>query len=281
MRKGDTVALVCCSNGLLEESRRDVDQIERQLTDLGIFVKKSPCLFQKDSVFSGSAKERAEALMAAYTDDAVQAIFDLSGGDIANEILPFLNFSVIQESRKPFWGYSDLTTILNAVYTRTGNTSVLYQVRNILGAGDTLFADSIFRDSVATGGLGTFSYRWIQGTSMEGTLVGGNIRCLLKLAGTPYFPDMKDKILLLEARSGQVAQMTAYLSQLQQMGVFEQIAGLLLGTFTQMQKELLQPDIVHLVKQQVRESLPIAKTEEIGHAITSKAVEIGGYYRFG
>ncbi len=26
---------------------------------------------------------------------------------------------------------------------------------------------------------------------MEGIVVGGNIRCLLKLAGTPYWPDMR------------------------------------------------------------------------------------------
>ena len=32
---------------------------------------------------------------------------------------------------------------------------------------------------------------------MEGIVVGGNIRCLLKLAGTPYWPDMREKILLL------------------------------------------------------------------------------------
>ncbi len=34
---------------------------------------------------------------------------------------------------------------------------------------------------------------------MDGIVVGGNIRCLLKLAGTPYWPDMREKILLLES----------------------------------------------------------------------------------
>ena len=62
---------------------------------------------------------------------------------------------------------------------------------------------------------------------MDGIVLGGNIRCLLKLAGTEYFPDMKDKILLLEAMSGQVPQMVTYFSQLQQMGVFEKVKGIL------------------------------------------------------
>ena len=34
------------------------------------------------------------------------------------------------------------------------------------------------------------------------------------LAGTEYWPNMNNKILLLEARSGTIGQMTTYLSQL-------------------------------------------------------------------
>ena len=40
----------------------------------------------------------------------------------------------IAESEKMFFGYSDLTTILNAVYTKTGKPSVLYQVLNLVGS---------------------------------------------------------------------------------------------------------------------------------------------------
>lgn len=39
--------------------------------------------------------------------------------------LPYLDFSVIAASGKRFWGYSDLTTIVNAVTTATGNESML------------------------------------------------------------------------------------------------------------------------------------------------------------
>ena len=59
-------------------------------------------------------------------------IFDVSGGDVANGILPYLDFSVIEKSRAVFWGYSDLTTIINGIYRKTGRSSVLYLVRNLL-----------------------------------------------------------------------------------------------------------------------------------------------------
>ena len=61
---------------------------------------------------------------------------------------------------------------------------------------------------------------------MEGIVVGGNIRCLLKLAGTEYWPNMDGKILFLEAYGGEVSQIAALFTQLEQMGVFKQVEGI-------------------------------------------------------
>ena len=104
---------------------------------------------RKNSVFSGTAKERAQALMEFYIDSEIKMIFDISGGDIANQIIPYLDFDVIAENPKLFWGYSDLTTIINAIYTKTGLPSILYQVRNLVyDHGEVQqyrFSDTIFR----------------------------------------------------------------------------------------------------------------------------------------
>ena len=62
---------------------------------------------------------------------------------------------------------------------------------------------------------------------MKGIVVGGNIRCFLKLAGTRYFPALDNKVLLLEAHGGEVPQMTTYLSQLKQIGAFENANGII------------------------------------------------------
>ena len=116
---------------------------------------------------------------------------------------------------------------------------------------------------------------------MEGMVVGGNIRCLLKLAGTPFWPDMQDKILILESRGGEVPQMVTYLNQLKQIGVFEQVNGILLGTFTAMEAGGCLPRMEELVKNTAGPGIPIAKTEEIGHGTDSKCLIIGKKYRFG
>lgn len=294
LQKGDNVGIVCCSNGQKQANQNKIEQLNEVLLSIGIRPVLSPFIYEKEDVAAGTAKERAGSLMDFYKDDKIKAIFDISGGDIANEILPYLDFGVIAKADKMFWGYSDLTTIMNAIYAKTQKTSVLYQVRNLIyhdnGNRGHEFEQAVFEEKqiedfeqAVVGGkreLFDFPYRFVRGTELDGIVLGGNIRCLLKLAGTEYFPDMKDKILLLEAMSGQVPQMVTYFSQLQQMGVFEKVKGILLGTFTKYEENTENPLIEELVKRYVPEHLPIVKTDYIGHGIDSKAVRIGERLRF-
>lgn len=93
---------------------------------------------------------------------------------------------------------------------------------------ENAFEQYLFQESEE---LTRFSYQFVQKSSMEGVTAGGNIRCLLKLAGTAYWPDLRGKILILEALGGKREQLITYLSQLKQLGAFEQAAGILLGTY--------------------------------------------------
>lgn len=280
MIKGDKAGIVCCSNGLSAERKEDVQKLVSALTKIGITPVMSEYIYTRSAVFSGTGRERAQALMRFYEDNEVRAIFDISGGDIANEILPYLDFDVIQAHPKQFWGYSDLTSIINAVYAMTGCEGVLYQVMNLIrdesGLQRERFAKTVLTDGNS---LFTFPYEFIQGDYMEGIVAGGNIRCLLKLAGTAFFPDMTDKILVLEALGGSVAQFVAYLSQLACMGAFSKIKGIVLGTFTQMEAENAQPDITTLV-QEYAKGLPVIKTSKIGHGADSCGIVIGSYRVF-
>lgn len=276
MNKGDKVGIVCCSNGQKKSYREKIELLRTTLEDTGLVPVFSDYIYEKEDVFSGTAKERAEALMNFYRDDAIKAIFDISGGDIANGVLPYLDFEVIGKSDKQFWGYSDLTTIVNAIYAKTEKTSVLYQIRNLIYADKDRqihnFENTVFKNENA---LYQFRYSFVQGEKMQGVVVGGNIRCFLKLAGTEYMPDLTGKVLLLESFSGTVAKMETYLAQLKQIGAFDKVAGILLGTFTEMEEKECKPDIVTLLKNYVSADIPIAVTKDIGHGVDSKAIVIG------
>lgn len=276
IKNGDKAAIVCCSNGQPPSYREKQNLLQDTLLQIGLIPVFGDYIYAKDSAFSGTAQERAKSLMDFYRNDEIKAVFDISGGDIANEILPFLDFEVIAKSEKLFWGYSDLTTIINAIYAKTGKKSVLYQIRNLMYA-DAKNQTANFTNTVFHGkkDLFTFGYEFVQKEKMRGVVVGGNIRCLLKLAGTEFWPDMGGKVLLLEALSGTVPQMVTYLSQLKQTGAFDKISGILLGTFSEMEKENCSPSIVDLLKQYAGADMPIAKTSEIGHGYDSKGIVIG------
>ena len=282
LRRQDKVGIVCCSNGLSDSARPAVMPLENALKELGLKPVFSRYLYAGSSVFDRTGRQRAGELMEFYRNPGIRAVFDISGGDLANEVLTNLDFQVIREHLKPFFGYSDLTVIVNAVFQQTGRKSYLYQVRNLV-MDHSEEQKKNFKDSLLGNGNGLFQFRTrlIRGTSMEGMVVGGNIRCLLKLAGTPFWPDMQDKILFLESRGGEVPQMVTYLNQLKQIGVFEQVNGILLGTFTAMEAGGCLPRMEELVENTAGLGIPIAKTEEIGHGTDSKCLIIGKKYRFG
>lgn len=279
---GDKIGIVCCSNGQKIEYKERLELLLNTLQELGLRPQLGDHIFETIDVFSGTAKERAKVLMDFYEDEEIKGIFDISGGDVANGILSYLDFHVIAEKSKYFWGYSDLTTVLNAIFTKTGKESVLYQIRNLIyGRKEQQIRD--FKRSVLDGGNDLFSinYKFIQKRQMQGTVIGGNIRCFLKLAGTEYMPSFEDRILFLESCSGTVGKMETYLRQLQQLGAFNKAAGILLGTFTEMKEKNCEPNIEELVKSIAGEQIPIAVTEEIGHGTDSKAIIIGKYLNFG
>ena len=236
IEKGSRAALVCCSDAQREKDK--IKLLGDRLLKIGITPIFGKYIFAKDSCFGGSAEEKASELMEFYKDESIKAIFDISGGDVANEILSYLDYEIIKNSGKMLWGYSDLTTVINAIYAKTGKASVLYQVKNLINDhGEDVSED--FCSTVFEGKAGLFdiSAEFLQGESLEGVVVGGNIRCLLKLAGTEYFPDMDGKVLLLESLGGGRAQVCSYFNQLYQMGIFNKVRGILLGTFTRLIEE--------------------------------------------
>lgn len=282
MKQGDSVGIVACSNGQLNTYEPKIKKLIEILNEIGLNTKCSPYLYERDGCyFTGSGQERAEVLNGMYDDGDIKAIFDISGGDVANEVLGFLDYDKIKNSYKCLYGYSDLTTVLNAIYTKTGKESGLYQIRNLIYERGDIQKER-FQNTFIYGknDLTEIDYFFIQEGYMEGVVVGGNIRCFLKLAGTEYMPDLSEKILLLEGLNTTSPQAATYLCQLGQMGAFEKINGILLGTFTRLDAEVFVPSIEELVQRYVGRNIPVARTMDIGHNDDAKCIYIGRHMRF-
>ena len=269
--KGDSVGLTACSNALSTKYEEVIKELEYSLYDVGLNVKTRENLFGEID-----GRKKAQILNDMFADDEIKAIFDVSGGDAANEILPYLDYDLIKNSDKTFYGYSDLTTVINAIYAKTDKVGGLYDVRNIIFEyRERQMADFEMTIIAGEDDLWNIDCDFIQGDFMKGIVIGGNARCFLKLAGTEYMPSFKRKILLLESRSGDEIKIRSYFNQLAQMGAFKEVEGVILGTFLELEKtcELSAADILKDIIND--EKLPIAVTNQVGHRSDSKAVFIG------
>ena len=283
LNKGDKIGVISCSNGLNIKNKNIIDELKLNLKSLDIDMVEGDTLYAKEyNLFSGTVEEKSRALEKLFLDKDIKMIFDISGGDLANEVLDFLDFNLIKENPKPFFGYSDLTVLLNAIYSQCHIATYNYQLRNLIGKFKEEQMQN-FKASFIEGKEDIFNldYKWINGSHLEGRVVGGNIRCLLKLAGTKYMPDFKDKILFLESFSGNSAKMVTYITQYKNLGVFNEVKGIILGEFTEMEREDLKPDIVEILKRVIGEiNIPILKTRDLGHGADAKCIPIGKYLIF-
>lgn len=268
------------SNPASETGKSRIPDLEKFLSDRDCSVIFSDSVKMRQDSILKLTEIRVSDLNRLYRDTDTDFIFDISGGDLANTVLDGIDYEAAAASGSVFFGYSDLTSFINALFAVTGRKSVLYQVMHLVsGAGkeraeefcSMLFGSEHSMDFVSPEG------RMVVGDSMRGVLTGGNIRCLLKLAGTKFMPDFENRILLLEQFHGSPALLASQISHLSQLGAFDKISGLVLGTFTGIQEIGLDP-YETVIRNFLPSDLPVFVTDEIGHGCNSRGAVIGAEY---
>lgn len=269
MQSSTKIALVANSNPLSTADITVVKKLISLLEQQKITVVTSPKLLTTAMV---PPQMKADYLQKFFLDNTVSAIADVSGGDLANGILPYLDYRVLQQYVKPFYGYSDLTTVMNALIAKAQHTPSWCQLKTLIWDETGEQAAHFFTAK------SFWQPRWqfIQGHNMQGQVIGGNLRCFLKLAGTPYLPDFSGKILFLESHGGDTYQLLTGWQQLKQLPHFDQLAGVLLGTFTTYEKNHSPQELAELFRATLANpNLPVAQTAKVGHGKTAKGLTLG------
>lgn len=282
LKENQSIALVSSSNGLDIKLKDNIKDLLSILYSFNLKVIVSESLFKNKDNNTYDAITRANDIMNFFKDDSIKAIFDLSGGDLCNEVLNYLDFDIIKKSNKPFFGYSDVSVLLNSIFNNATITTYNYQLRNLVRDYSNTKIEN-FKKTFFDGNndLFEFKYRFLQGKSMEGIVIGGNIRCFLKLAGTKFMPSFDNKILFLESLSGDINKIYTFLEQYNQMGAFDKVNGILLGNFTELEDTYSLDFVCKTLLDKInKKNLPIIKTEELGHGSNSKAIAIGKFMSF-
>ena len=117
---GDTIGVIAPDKALKSTDKEYLDNATKYFESLGLKVKYGKYLFSDEEYCAGTPKERAEDLNEMFGDEDVKAIFTVKGGDMANGILPYIDFENIKNNPKIFLGMSDITVLLCAINKMTG-----------------------------------------------------------------------------------------------------------------------------------------------------------------
>jgi muramoyltetrapeptide carboxypeptidase LdcA involved in peptidoglycan recycling len=201
--------------------------------------------------------------MELIKNPQVKCLMSVIGGYNSASMIPYLDFSEIRNSRKLICGYSDATSLLLAIL-RYSRLSTFYGPALVPTFGEypSIMRDSL--DSFLALAQGTPSLKrtltipqswsrqfidasqpgwkeiertylpnpgWIALSPGSATapLVVGNLETLLTSAGTPYFPTLKGTILAIEETLATFSRTECNFSHLKRMGVFDELAGLIIS----------------------------------------------------
>ena len=73
---------------------------------------------------SGNPQERAEEFMQLILDPQVDGLMSTIGGQNSSSLIPYLDFAAIRKARKPFCGFSDVTSLHLAILKYAGLTTI-------------------------------------------------------------------------------------------------------------------------------------------------------------
>lgn len=233
LQPGDTVGIVTLGSPLSADT---INNRIQTLKDLGFQVVLGEHVYAADGFLAGTDQERASDLMDMFADDSVKLILPTRGGVGVAGILPYLDFSFIQEHPKLITGYSDITVLLN----------VLAQYANLI----TFHSLMLINFSLSTP---SYNYdQFFEATSVmtpqrqienppempqisrvsgnvTGPIVGGNLTSFVDTLGTPYEIDTSGKILLLEDTNEPINTVYRYMNALKLAGKFEDCIGIVMG----------------------------------------------------
>jgi muramoyltetrapeptide carboxypeptidase len=225
LNPGDTIGIVAPSSPFKAGT---LDDGIRYLKTLGYQLQFGQHYQKAIRFLAGLDEERAQDFMDFIQNPSIKAIMMTRGGYGSQRILPYLDFDLIQANPKMVVGFSDTTALQLALYQKAGLVSYTGFTLN------TPVSDLIQQSLPYC--LQGKSYQIKSGIcvhpgNVEAPLIGGNLSLLVSLLGTPFQPNFKNSILLLEDVNVEPHNADRMFSHCELAGVFNDIKGLIVGKF--------------------------------------------------
>ena len=222
-----------------------------------------------------------------FKNKKIKAIICLRGGYGAIRILDKIDYNLIRNNPKIFVGFSEITAIQTAILHKAGLiTFAGPMVASDFSNDVSSYTEEMFwRIITSNKKLGRLKYpvqsklSAITKGSTTGRIVGGNLAVFNALIGSPYFPNLKERILLLEDVAELPYKIDRMFNQLKMLKVFKQLKGIVLGRFVDcyehdpMKKTLTLGEVIEDYLGSLK--IPVVYTFPHGHIKDKVTVPIG------
>ncbi|MCY9660581.1 LD-carboxypeptidase [Paenibacillus chondroitinus] len=236
LRGGDTIGIVTLGSPL---DASIIDARIATLEGMGFEVLVGKYVYSYDGIVASTAQQRAEDFMSMISNHQVKMILPTRGGTGVRDILPYLDYQLINKNPKIITGYSDITILLN-ILNQFSNlitfqslllidfdpNSPKYNFDQFFAATSTLSPTRVIQNPP---GLPLKSL--IQG-NVRGQIVGGNLTSFVGSLGTPYEINTTGKIVMIEETHEPTNTIYRYLTQLIMAGKFQHCQGIIMGQCT-------------------------------------------------
>ncbi|MCI6885730.1 MAG: LD-carboxypeptidase [Lachnospiraceae bacterium] len=271
---GDTIGILAPSYRVNPEH---IDAAICVLEEKGFRVKRSRYLYSTTSGYAGSIEERAEDFNNIIADPETDMLL-FGGGEVSNELLPYIDYSAVAAHPKIICSYSDSTTILNAIHSATGLVVFYGMFPNSFTKLTDYNWQSFQRRLMSddTSYTRNSTWRTICPGRCEGPLTGGYLINYASLLGLKYFHLEKDQsyVLFLEDHEqfSTPAMVSKWFSTLEHRGLFEHVSGLIFGHYSEKEFPAVD-DVLRRIGQ--RYAIPVVHCEDFGHGVNNAVLPIG------
>jgi len=279
LKPGDTIAVIAPA---APATQLEFAAYVKLMEGKGYRVISRPGLVsRKEHYLGGTDEERAGEINEYLRDPKVRMIMPVRGGFGVSRILDRIDYDALRRDPKVIAGYSDLTALHLAAarHARVVTFHSPMAMRDLWRENEKAYAfpaksfrRSVFADQYSVGQKGFVveppeghQHSTLVGGRATGRLLGGNLSLVVTLMGTPHALEPKGAILFLEDVSEPAYRIDRYLSQLRLGGVLDQVAGVVLGSFTT-KEETEEKDTQRVLKEYFGKlKVPVVTDYPVGH----------------
>jgi len=235
LEKGDTIGIVSLASPPFGIS--DIMFAKKQLENMGFNVILSEYISEQYKYLAGEDDKRLQEFYRFLEDKSIKAIMSTRGGYGTGRFLRKLDFEKIKANPKIIIGYSDITSLLLAIYKKTGLVTFYGPMfTSEFASSDISYTKDKFIDTLVNlkypieiSGCNSDKVYIFRDGYAEGELVGGCLSLIVSTLGTPYEIDTDGKILFFEDVGEAPYRIDAMLTHLINAGKFDKLAGLVIG----------------------------------------------------